>query len=791
MATILAIITAGALAQATPDEIVVRADPLALKTLDESRSVYGFDWSYAETPRAISVISDESIARFAIDTVDDLSAFAPGAFTGSFFGVPGSVTLRGARADTFYRGFRRIENPGTFPTPIGASERIEIVRGPTPAQYGPGRVGGFLNITPLTARTERKLARGGAILEAQATLGSFGKRIGELDAGIAGEVNGDDAGAFLHLEYENSDSFYRGISPERFLAQSAVSLSHGDAIDVEIGGAWFSSNGYLQTIGWNRVTQALIDDGLYIAGRDTDLRDVNGDGRLTPDEVDAVVGSFFGASNIRQFIDFGVFPSPAFALDQGVGIARLDPRTVFVSERDIADARTGTLFADVAFRPNDQLTLRIEGFFDSIRSDLHQSYGFAASYDADVFEARTSAVTSFALFGRHGSLLAGASFRRYESRTLQTFLSGYLAVDRRDLTVGPTGDDIFDDPFSTEPGGIPWDTDLTSSTRDFGLFATADLALSARLSATVSLRVDRFTAASINQGATIFDPRLGFARLTGREWTPSFETSLRFLVAEKLIAYATYADNNALETNDGGGVEVERIDQNNFIADSGLMEVGAKLDRANVYASIALYRQERRRQDPFGNLDEETSLGFEAEARILLSDRWSANGALTVQETRIGAPGPCGSGNGEFVVLPPARVGVAPEAGFGGLFAALNASCLPELQDGYRRRTNPAVQASAALTYTAPARDLGVIGATFAGNYVGETGGKIDGAVRLPNYALARAAVFLDAGRFALNGSVENLFNSRYFLPVQNVFEEVGALPGRGREFTLSLKAQF
>ena len=183
-----------ALAQAT-DEIIVVADPLEFLEQDSSASVYGLDLSYAETPRAISAISDETIARFGIETVDDLAAVAPGTFTGSFFGVPGSVTLRGNRADSYFRGFKRVENPGTFPTPIGASERIEVVRGPTPAIYGAGRVGGFVNVTPLTARTQKQIGERGRLIEIGATLGSYNKHIAHGSAGAAFNLGGGHTGA--------------------------------------------------------------------------------------------------------------------------------------------------------------------------------------------------------------------------------------------------------------------------------------------------------------------------------------------------------------------------------------------------------------------------------------------------------------------------------------------------------------------------------------------------------------------------------------------------------------------
>ncbi|WDI31406.1 TonB-dependent receptor [Hyphococcus flavus] len=771
------------------DEIIVVADPLELIELEESRAVMGLDLSYAEAPRSVNVISDATIERFSIETVDDLAAFAPGTFTGSFFGVPGAVSLRGNRADTYFRGFKRVENPGTFPTPLGASERIEIVKGPTPAIYGAGRVGGLLNITPLTARTAKEVRDEGHLLSLSGTLGSYNKRIIRGDGGIAFDLGGYDAGLYAHAEYENSDSFYRGIEPERTLVQSAFTLA-GDNIEMELGGAFFSSNGYKQTPGWNRVTQDLIDNGVYITGRDTDLADLNGDGKLTPDEVDAAVGSFFGTSNIRQFVDFGVFPAPAFELDTGVGTGTLSARTVFISNNDIADAETLTAYADLGWSAGNG-ELRIQGFFDSMESALYQSYGFAAEYISDVYELRGSYAFGWNIGPVVIDSIFGASWRSYDNTTRQTFLSGYLVLDRRDLTVGPAGNDIFDDPFSVEPNGIDWDTDLDSRWTDLAFFTANDVALTDRFHLLASLRLDRFSASSINTGATIFDPGLGFTQFEADEFTPSYEFSLRYDALDWLSFYGTYAENNALETNDGGGIEVDRIAQGNFVADSDLFEAGLKIKRRDLVGSLAFYDQNRTRQDPFGNLDEEQSKGVEGELRYLLSDAFSLNGAVTWQQTEVSAPGQCGSGNGEFVVIPPVRAGVSPFDGYGGLFAALNASCLAELQDGYVRNTAPEWLASGFLTYTGPYTDVGSFGASAGVVYVGETGGKIDGAVTLPDYILAKAAFFYEFRNLSLIVNIDNLFDKRHFIPVQNVYEEVGALPGRGREFSVTLTAQF
>ena len=74
---------------------------------------------------------------------------------------------------------------------------------------------------------------------------------------------------------------------------------------------------------------------------------------------------------------------------------------------------------------------------------------------------------------------------------------------------------------------------------------------------------------------------------------------------------------------------------------------------------------------------------------------------------------------------------------------------------------------------------------------MGETGGKIENAITLPGYVLAKAALFYEFENFSLVANIDNLFDKRHFVPVQNVYEEVGVLPGRGREFTITLKARF
>jgi len=117
-------------------------------------SVFGFDKTIEETPRSVTSITNETIERFGLFDIDDLVVLSPGVFTQSFFGVAGSLDIRGTPGETYFRGMRRLDNPGNYPTPIGASDSINIIRGPASPIMGPAKIGGYLDFIPKSSRAE-------------------------------------------------------------------------------------------------------------------------------------------------------------------------------------------------------------------------------------------------------------------------------------------------------------------------------------------------------------------------------------------------------------------------------------------------------------------------------------------------------------------------------------------------------------------------------------------------------------------------------------------------------------
>src|SRR4051812_15106884 len=208
-ALLVATAAAGQEAQ-TLDALVVTRDNAGLIERRPTATVNGIDRPLIETARSASFASALTLERYGVGTVDDLVAISPGAFTASFYGVPGSVNLRGTLAEVYFRGFKRIENRGTYPTPLGATERVEIVRGPPSAFTGPGKVGGFLNFVPKTARVEdRYLSKPSGMVEA--TVGAYGKKNLSAELGLPASFGAVEGGLYAYGELEDSYSFYRGI----------------------------------------------------------------------------------------------------------------------------------------------------------------------------------------------------------------------------------------------------------------------------------------------------------------------------------------------------------------------------------------------------------------------------------------------------------------------------------------------------------------------------------------------------------------------------------------------------
>ncbi|MDI1363976.1 MAG: TonB-dependent receptor plug domain-containing protein, partial [bacterium] len=192
--------------------LVLARDKAGLLEKQPSNTVFGIAKPLIETPRSASLVSDVTLERFGIETLDGVSAVSPGTHTASFYGVPGSLNIRGTLAENYFRGFKRVENRGTYSTPIGGAARIEILRGPPTPVYGAGKVGGLVNFIPKSARDEgRFLAEPEGQLTA--TFGSYDKKLLTGQFGAPLSLGTAEGGVYAYGEVEDSHSYYRGLHP--------------------------------------------------------------------------------------------------------------------------------------------------------------------------------------------------------------------------------------------------------------------------------------------------------------------------------------------------------------------------------------------------------------------------------------------------------------------------------------------------------------------------------------------------------------------------------------------------
>src|ERR1700735_4988041 len=156
----------------TVETVVVTGDQAHLIQIQPDDTAIGIAKPLLETPRAGTGGSDTTLDRYGITGVDTLTAITPSAYTASYYGVEGAVNLRGTLAESYFEGFKRVEDRGTYSTPLGDAAEIELVRGPPSVIFGPGKVGGLVNFVPKSETATDGDVSG----EVTATYGSYSKR---------------------------------------------------------------------------------------------------------------------------------------------------------------------------------------------------------------------------------------------------------------------------------------------------------------------------------------------------------------------------------------------------------------------------------------------------------------------------------------------------------------------------------------------------------------------------------------------------------------------------------------
>jgi iron complex outermembrane receptor protein len=749
-----------------------RNDPMNVVPQDPIDSPFGFARTVLETPRSTSVISAEMIERYNIQTINDLVAVAPGTFTSSFFGIAGQIDLRGSPGETFFRGMKRIENPGNYPTPIGASDRIDIVRGPPSPIFGPGKVGGYLNFEPKSAR-----ARTGRYLEKPtgaitANFGSWDKRIVSAEVGGPGEILGKRAGYYGYLMMEKSDSYYENGFQDQFIVQTTFDIDLTPSLRIEFGEQYHYWGG-TENGGWNRVTQQLIDDGTYLSGTAAIRPDTDGDGAISPAEAAAVGG-------LSRFWPFGTPPpvlGAQYALDPAtVRTVKLGGDKVLVDSIDDGESDSVALFFDVILDATPDLTVRSKLFVDYLDRFKHASYGF--SQDMQVFSIEEKIVVEHRFAPTDWLQVENAytvSFRAYDAQTRAD--SFFELANRRDLYLGATPNDRVVLSFF-RPDLNPWGSNTQSKYTDLGAGVLSELKFSTYATLLLGARFDSLDFDTTTAPGIRTTPGQS---ASAKEDAKGYSASLTFNVKPTIKPYVTVARQPTPILGQAGEVALGSV-RTTPLYNSELTEAGLKFElfEKKLFAAFAAYKQNRSSFDTLTNTVSSTKgEGFESELRYAPTRNFNLTGVATFQSTKyypLTLP--------HFSYTTPLITGNDAASAYAGVLqTSFPGTAFYEERPGIADRVFS--------VYGTYFFDSG-IGVTVGSIYTSDVPSGQSRLIHLPDSLVWNGSISYATANWNFKFSINNITNERYFRAnLPDVFGDFSVLPQLPRHYQFTVGYKF
>ena len=754
-------------------------------------AVFGFGKSILETPRSASTISDEQMERFNVSDIDELVAFAPGTFTQSFFGVAGSLDIRGNPGEAYFRGMKRLDNPGNYPTPIGASSRIDIVRGPASPIYGPSKIGGYLNFNPKSAR-----ASSGQYLDAPTgalsyTHGTWDKSIITAEVGGPGSIGGKEMGYYVYGEVENSGSYYDNTDTDQSIIQASFNIDLTDNLRVEFGGMYHNYQGN-QVAGWNRLTQELVDNGTYITGTAQPL-DTNGDGSISHEEYGAVnlAGAGFFYVPAASFTDDDALPLMNL---ENVGTTTLKGNQTLVAPDDQLGNKATTLYFDVIYYAGDW-EIKNQLFYDAYDNINENAYGFSQFHDSWVVEDKVVFSTEV----ETGSLYA--QFQVSPSIRYTDFLHGddftYEYFNRRDLTMPSSA---LDRRLLSTRSGMNYDNYDQGDYLDLGFAAMTDLTWDWGLNIVLGARYDTIDIETTSRQ----DLLLPGAREDAAVTTPitldetvdgvSWNASISYTTPIGLIPYITMAEQATLVAGQGAEINIGQLgnaDGSGAFDTSELLEYGVKGSflEESLYFALSIFEQERTDYNTQNTVTNNTTNneGLEFELRWVVNE----NLVLSAGYSNVEVVNLTALENGNQFGFLGADDLVAvddPSVIFGGNVIGLNLVGPNTNNPKGLKAGMPENIYTLTGTYdfqNGYAASLSVID-------VDSVSSGFSGAVTLPAYTLVNAGLSYQDENFGVNLTVKNLTDETYFRAnFPDLFGSQIVLPELPRHFNVKFSYKF
>jgi outer membrane receptor for monomeric catechols len=588
----------------------IPADEIVLPTNVPVDSVYGEDRNIIDTPRSVSVVNKVWMDDRAVANAMDFSQFAPGVYSPSLYGVPATPTIRGDTGAIFFNGQQGLYGSNNVPPSFNGVESLDIVKGPGSAVYGPPNngAGGYVDLVTKQPYFD------GQHVTTSATIGDWtsGRTYSNPEFTIddSGPISNELAYRVSYLS-QYGEGYALGSVNQTQDVYAALTFRP----DSKVSFSWFGqvySDLFDENTGVNRVTQAYLDSGLYLAGP------------VLPNTATGVpithasTASYTLANGSKITIPTGattlVLLNPALA-----SFTHLEPFQTLVNPNDSDRAKRLLTQLDTKIQTGADSELENVTYFDSAPSRKWELYGYDSYVPIyQTFDDRAQYDASFSIFGIKSKIITGLDFRYLREESYSTANEPYLIYDLTQpgtsyvlpsyLSTGSFGGwQIPGNPaYSVQPGKSTQDLKIV----DVSAFYQQEFTFGPQWSALLGVREDRIDGNSASP-ALAGNPNVGLAGepygaffYTRASVTdPGYFSSLIFKPSDTSSVYFTFDRENA---SDGGGLggatayssspvasPPKTVFTNSLSETSKLYEVGYKqsLIGNKLYSAVDVFEQ--------------------------------------------------------------------------------------------------------------------------------------------------------------------------------------------------------
>jgi iron complex outermembrane receptor protein len=424
--------------------------------------IFGDDRALVDLPRAVTVLTEETLRQLGINSFDDLGKLGAGTQQPNYYGVPGTPTLRGAKGSVFFDGMQRAFQRNEMPLSFGSADAMDVVKGPAPAHFGPGLVGGFVNLVPKSPYFDQ--TRGSLKL----TAGADDFYNAQLDTGGPTLLFGRPAAYRVSVTGQLAGSYYQRIHHDYASLYAALKTAVASDVTLFTGTEYFDFKSS-ENAGWNRPTPELLQSDRYVIGEPVNITSPAWGGNadrtaiyaspalvVPRATVDAGVTSGFITASQRTTLNDLATPAgrvaaygasspylnnpnngyqytPAYFTAGGrVFTAPISGRQVLSDPNDHANSHDLFWFLDVANQRNPQRTVKSQAILDFVDTDKLSTYGYAIQTRQLVLEEKLSVIDRYDLLDGM-TLTFGPSVRYTDGKILQDYTDEPFG--RRDITL--------------------------------------------------------------------------------------------------------------------------------------------------------------------------------------------------------------------------------------------------------------------------------------------------------------------------------------------------------------------